>query len=86
MGSHGHRGMVPADEIFAKDACLKGCGGWNSNRQFFHTSFHVDILQKGLHINALELLTIIVACKIWGHQWAGKLLLVKCDKEASVTV
>ncbi len=74
------------DEIFAMDACLEGCGGWNSNRQFFHTPFPVDILQKGLHINALELLTIIVAYKICGHQWAGKCLLVKCDNEASVTV
>ncbi len=46
----------------------------------------MDILQKGLHINALELLMIIVACKIWGHQWAGKRLLVKCDNETSINV
>ncbi len=68
------------------DACLQGCGGWNSIRQFFHTSFPLDILQKGLHINALELLMIIVACKMWGNQRAGKCLLVKCDNEASATV
>ncbi len=46
----------------------------------------MDILQKGLHINTFKLLTIIVACKIWGHPWAGKRFLVKCDNEASVTV
>ncbi len=74
------------DEIFAMDACLQGCSGWNSYRQFFRTSFPVDILQKGLYINTLKLLTIIVACKILGDQSTGKRLLVKCDNEASVTV
>ncbi len=51
-------------ELFATDTFLQSCGGWNSNRQFFHTPFPMDILEKGLHINALELLTIIVAYKI----------------------
>ncbi len=53
------------DEVFAIDACLSGCGGWNQNRQFFHTSFPEFIIKLNLHINSLELLPVIVAYKIW---------------------
>ncbi len=72
------------DEVFTTDACLLGCGAWNADRQFFHVNFPNDIKNMCLDINSLALLTIIVACKVWGHKWAGKRLVVKCDNITSV--
>ena len=39
-----------------------------------------------MHINALELLTIVIALKIWGHKFKGKRLLVNCDNLSSCLV
>ena len=74
------------DEVLETEACLLGFGAWNSNRQYFHMAFPQSILDLDLHINALEMLTIIVACQVWGKHWPGKRLVVNCDNEASVTV
>ena len=75
------------DEIFASDAWLQGCGAWNNeNRQFFHKTFPEKILRQKLSINALELLTIVVAAKVWGKGWKGKRIVVQCDNEVSVMV
>ena len=75
------------DQVFASDACLKGCGAWyGRERKFFHTIFPEFILDENLHINALELLTICIACKAWGREWKGLRIQVLCDNEVSVTV
>ena len=75
------------DTIFASDACLSGCGAWYKEKGlYFHSQFPKFIQEMKLHINALELLTIIVACKIWGRFWAGKRIIIQCDNEASVSV
>ena len=75
------------DEIFASDACLQVCGAWNNeNRQFFHKTFPEKILGQKLSINALELLTIVMAAKVWGIGWKGKRIVVQCDNEISVMV
>ncbi len=80
-------GWSSPDEIFASDACLIGCGAWLPDlRQYFHATFPPHIQEAAGHINALELLTIIVACKVWGRRWAGKRILVQCDNEVSVVV
>lgn len=75
------------DEVFCTDACLTGCGGWSQDREFFHAEFPKFLLDnRECSINALELLTIVVACKLWGRKWKGKRILVQCDNEASVVV
>jgi hypothetical protein len=73
------------DEVFACDACLVGAGGW-CNGQYFHCSFPEFIQQDSLHINALELLTVIVCVKLWGSQWKGQRIVVACDNLVSVDV
>ena len=73
------------DAVFASDACLTGCGAW-SGGQYFHCTFPEDILEKNLHINALELLAVIVAMKTWGEFWAGRRIQILCDNMTSVTV
>ena len=55
-------------EVFSTDACLRGCGG-TSACQHFHAEFPEFVLAQGLDINCLELLTIVVALKLWSHLW-----------------
>jgi hypothetical protein len=42
------------------------------------------IIQQNLHINALELLSIIVCLKLWGQK--GKKICIQCDNMVSVLV
>ena len=53
------------DQLAASDACLSGCGSFSQGR-FFHAAFPDFILTQTLHINCLELLSIMVTVKIWG--------------------
>ena len=53
------------DQFAASDACLVSCGGF-SEGNCFHSKFPDFILKQKLHINALELLTVIVTVKLWG--------------------
>ncbi len=73
------------DYTFASDACLVGCGGVAGN-EYFHSSFPEFITSQELHINALELLSIVVCLKIWGNRWKGLRILIYCDNLVSVTV
>lgn len=61
-------------------------GAAGSQSQFFHSTFPEAIARQGLHINALELLTLTVALKLWGSTLIGKRILVFCDNMASVQV
>ena len=74
------------DQVLASDACLLGCGAWTQDREYFHCQFPEHLLSLDLHINALELLTVAVCCKVWGHKWLGKKIRIYCDNQASVTV
>ena len=47
--------------------------------------FPSSVREQHLDINCLELLTIIVALRLWGSRWCGLRLTVRCDKTA-VTV
>ena len=72
-------------EVFTADACLTGCGGLCAD-QYFHAVFPSFVREQHLDINCLELLTIIVALKLWGSRWCGLRLSVRCDNEVAVTV
>ncbi len=54
--------------------------------EYFHEEFPSFVKEKEPHINTLELLTVVVACKLWGSSWTGKKILIQCDNEATVTV
>ena len=51
---------------------------------YFHAEFPEFILSQRLDINSLELLTIDVALKLWGHLWRGLRLTVRCNNEVAV--
>ena len=72
-------------EVFTTDACLTGCGGVCSD-QCFHAVFPPFVSEQNLAISSLELLSIVVALKLWGPRWTGLRLTVRCDNEAAVTV
>lgn len=71
------------DAFMASDACLAGCGGICED-YFFHCEFPEFIFKQKLHINALELLTVIVCLKLWAKK--GKKIYIKCDNQVSVFV
>lgn len=73
------------DSDLATDACLEGCGGVCGN-EYFHIKFPGFIQEKNLSINELELITVVVALKVWKKQLVGKRVVVFCDNETSVEV
>ena len=80
--------MMPCtepDQVFATDACLEGYRGWCSG-SFFRSEFPQFIMERHLHINALELLTVMVALKLWGKLFRRKRISILCDNIASVMV
>ena len=72
-------------EVFTTDACLTGCGGICAC-YYFHVEFPEFISIQRLDINYLELLTIVVALKLWGHLWRGFRLTVRRDKELGPSI
>ena len=73
------------DQFAASDACLTSCRGFSEGK-FFHTKFPDFILNQKLHINALELLTVVITVKLWGKGWKGKKIVINCDNASSVRV
>ncbi|VDI21536.1 Hypothetical predicted protein [Mytilus galloprovincialis] len=63
------------DQFFSCDACLSGCGGISSS-QYFHCAFPSFIIKQNLHINSLELLTVIVCFKSVGSKGKENLHLL----------
>ena len=83
--------VIPSDvvisnpELFATDACLTGCGAVCFG-EYFHREFPEFILAKGLHINALELLTVVIAIKLWSLKLAGLSVELLSDNTTCVAV
>ncbi|CAC5369963.1 unnamed protein product [Mytilus coruscus] len=73
------------DEIFSSDACMTGCGVM-FKEHFFHVEFPESIVNEQLHINALEMLTVVVCLKLWRTKFKGKRIIIKCDNQVTVTV
>ena len=53
------------DKEFATDSCSTGCGGVSLS-EYFYAEFPAFIQDLELHINALEMLSIVIALKIGG--------------------
>lgn len=70
---------------FSTDACLQG-GSATCQAECISFVFPDCIALQSLHINALELFTIVVALKHWAPQLQGRKFTVACDNSAAVTV
>ncbi len=64
-------------------ACLVGGGAW-SGLEFISFPFPEVVLQEATHINALELLVVMVAVKIWHRNMSNSRVQIFCDNLASV--
>ena len=69
------------DEEFAVDACLVRAGGVRGN-EVFTVLFPDHKTQSDENITHLELWSIIVALKLWGEQFRGKVIKISTDNEA----
>jgi len=76
---------ITPDTVVSSDACLVGGGGWVQG-EFFSVSFPPSLLQKDWHINALELLVLSFALRLWAPSFRGKKIRLFCDNEATVCV
>ena len=73
------------DCILSCDSTLVGCGGLCGDL-YFHKIFPKFIQKKKLHINALELLSLVVSLKLWTYRLQGLKVVIYCDNSSSVTV
>jgi len=70
--------------LLSTDACNTGAGGY-FNGQFFHSPFPAPIFHRfGDDINTLELLSIMVALKLWGTALRGLRFILHSDNSNSV--
>ena len=76
--------LLPPHSEFVTDACHKGGGGLYEH-DWFYVDFEADFPEySNAHINCLELLTVLVGVRRWGHLWSGHHIRVKCDNMSSV--
>lgn len=54
--------------------------------KIFHVEFPKIVINKGYHINILEMLSVIICLKLWGSDFKGKRIQVFCDNNAVCTV
>ena len=71
------------DTVLSTDSCLAGCGGVCGD-EYFHAAYPEHIKKQNLCINALEMLTVTVALKVWSKKLTGKRVLIYCDNLVTV--
>ncbi len=60
-----------------------GCGAW-SGLDWFQLHWAGPITKY--HITVKELVPIIIAAAVWGHNWKGKTIRARCDNAAVVSI
>ena len=71
------------DHFMETDACLTA-GGAHCDREYIHFRFSQEIMDQTHHISQRELLTIVIALKIWCKKLSGKVVRISSDNEPSV--
>ena len=70
-------------EVFATDACLDGCGALCFN-EYFKRHFPAHLRSR--HINELELITIVIAIKLWAPRLQGRSVELASDNTTCISV
>lgn len=70
--------LESSEQLFSTDASLTGCGAICEG-EYFHELFPLSITQQQLSITELELLTVVVAIKLWQFKLAGRCIMIHCD-------
>ena len=60
-----------------------GCGAW-CDQQWFQLKWDSSSREKQIAVK--ELIPVVIAAAIWGHQWSGRRVLSNCDNQAVVAV
>lgn len=74
---------IQCHDLFACDACLSGCGAVCFG-EYFKRCFPPAILALTLHINVLELLTVVVTVKLWATSLQGLNVELYSDNTACI--
>ena len=72
---------LPSVEVSSDASGSWGCGAWYRQAWF---QVQWDNQSRYLDIACKELLPIILACAIWGHEWAGHCVICHCNNQAVV--
>ena len=76
---------LPDQETLYLDSCLSGCGAiWGDT--YYSRPYPEHVLANSHHITRLEMLNMVVAVKVWGSEWSGKIVRFYCDNMAACTV
>ena len=73
----------PISATLELDACLTGLGGRFGAEIY---ALPLPVAYQHLDIAYLEMINILVAIRLWGHNWANKKVLIKCDNQAVVSI
>ena len=73
--------LLPVQEMASNASGTWGCGAWFQEKWF---QFQWDAATQELPIAVKELIPIIVAGVLWGHEWTGHRVLCHCDNQAVV--
>ena len=69
--------------VFASDASMTGAGGVNyENKTYFKLTFPARYLEYKIHI--LEMLSLLLCCKVWGKHWKGRKIQARSDNQCVV--
>ena len=74
----------PSDTITSDASGRWGCGAFTTAGEWFQ--FCWPSVWDQVHITVKELLPVVVACAVWGHQWPGGSIRVLCDNAAVVAI
>ena len=78
-------GRVSPEVTITSDASGKmGCGAFSSLGKWFQWLWHG--VWQDVHITVKELLPIVIACAVWGHECQGKTVRCLCDNAAVVAI
>ena len=70
--------QVPCQDRLELDACLTGCGAFVGDA-YYAEQFPEEVLREKHIIAHLELLNVVVAIKVWGAEWRGHKVDIRCD-------
>jgi len=74
----------PAGTVTSDALGWWGCGAFTDVEKWFQ--FLWPAAWEHVHITVKELLSIVVACAVWGHQWHGCSVRCMCNNAAVVTI
>lgn len=76
--------QVPTVTVTSDASGVWGCGTYSSAGHWFQ--FQWPDVWASVHITGKELLPIVVACAVWGHQWNDRTIRCLCDNAAVVAI